>query len=110
VVEWITQEVVPGASVSNAVGGLVEFQLPRMAATAESGGGGEGGRGRRVEADVARVFELMQSTSRLHGVEDWSLSQSSLEQVFLKLVQAREAPPNEGDTVTPATASRWCCK
>ncbi|KAJ3079588.1 hypothetical protein HK102_003684 [Quaeritorhiza haematococci] len=40
---------------------------------------------------VARIFEEMEANKVKHGITDWGLSQTTLEEVFLRLISDEEA-------------------
>lgn len=61
-------DVVPGAKLDNVVGGNVEIVLSR-------------------NAEMAKVFKMLGDNKQRLCIHDWSVQQSSLEEVFLKVTR-----------------------
>lgn len=76
-----TQERVPGIRLLERYGGHVKFEMPLQG-----------------ELTLASVFELVEANKTELGVLDYSVSQTSLEQVFLQIAEKYEVAQVEDDT------------
>lgn len=61
-------EVAPGTSVETVLGGNVQYVLPRA-------------------FPIARIFDLIQQKRSVLEIRDWSINQSSMEDVFLRVTK-----------------------
>ncbi|GFO27722.1 ATP-binding cassette sub-family a member [Plakobranchus ocellatus] len=90
VIDFIAQNF-PGAMVFDDHQGYIHFQVPDSGVT------------------LARVFTLMESTKVNLCVQDYSVHQTTLEQVFLTFTRA-QVPPKEDKSKSCMTKTCcWCC-
>jgi ABC-type multidrug transport system ATPase subunit len=86
VLEWVLSEVYPSAVLLSAVGRKVQFGL----SCADEPGQGGDPRARQLRA-VLSVFERMEQANerllRVYRIREWSVSQASLEEVFINVVR-----------------------
>ena len=76
---YVTTTLCPGAALLSRVGSTLCYVLPRGAGT-----------------DVAAVFGALDAAKGKHGISEFGLCQTSLEEVFIKVVRAAEGGVGAG--------------
>jgi ABC-type multidrug transport system ATPase subunit len=86
---FVTSSLAPGAALLSRVGSTLSYVLPR------------------VGTDVAAMFAALDAAKGRHGISEFGLSQTSLEEVFIKVVRAAggEHAAAEAVVLNPAFAS-----
>ncbi|XP_012941784.1 ATP-binding cassette sub-family A member 3 [Aplysia californica] len=90
VIEFILQNF-PGAKVFDDHQGYVHFQVPD------------------ANIHLADVFELMETTKQNLNVEDYSVHQTTLEQVFLTFTRSQVVPKEEKSYSMATQVCCFCC-
>ena len=57
----------------------------------------------------SNIFGIMERAKERYNIEDYSVSQTTLEQVFLNFARAQVTPQEEKPTQRCACCARWCC-
>lgn len=66
------QTMLPNAKVHVEFGGNIQFEVPRES------------------VKISKIFKNMEQNKDQHGIKEWSLNQTSLEDVFLNIVRKDE--------------------
>lgn len=114
VTRFVKERIFPNALLTFEFGGIREYLLPQAgkkdegAGEADSGrgdgGGGGANPGGRMRwkalaqgVKISKVFEVMEREKAALGVTQWGLSQMSLEEVFVKIVEEAEGQGGAGN-------------
>ncbi len=123
VLNFIHSNVTPTAVLEGSVGATATVRFPRRGRLAApllqvlqqeqersmdgnaSAGAGDGA---AHEVPMAETLAMLRAASAALGVQDWSLSQSSLEQVFMKLTAVAGDGEDASDTPRATGGGVWC--
>lgn len=86
VTEWVRRTAPDARFEREVLGGQVRFTLP----TAVNNGGGTGG------LPIARLMEALEQSKRALGIEHYSVSGPTLEDVFLSVVRENNVEEESG--------------